>query len=300
VALARARVTALGYGRELILNLRRRPSVLAAVFLSAVLLAAVLAPASATALDRFEIQVYVAEINDPGQLGLEMHLNYTFEGIQTPEYAGQIPPHHVGRLTLEPALGVTDWLEFGTYLQFMVTPDGSFQYGGWKLRAKFVVPERLQEQWGIPLFLGVNFEIGRMPHSVEEAQWANEIRPIIGWKNDYWLLSVNPIFGYALSGPNQFRFEFEPCAKVSYNTQLGFAVGTEYYAGLGFVGDGFLPPSRQEHLLFGVIDLVEPARSRTGTPAHPSPWEVNLALGGALTSATGQHLIAKAIIGRSF
>ena len=275
-----------------------RPSPLAATLL--LLLALAAAPGPARALDRFEIQVYDAEINDPGHLGLEMHLNYTFKGIDTPEYPGEIPPHHVGRLTLEPAIGVTDWLEFGAYLQFMLTAQGELEWGGTKLRAKFVVPERLQEQWGLPIFLGLNAEIGRVPTYVEEYGWANEFRPIIGWKNDDWLIAANPIIGYALSGPDKFRVEFEPCAKISYNTQLGFAVGAEYYAGLGFIGDGFLPPSQQEHLLVGVIDSVDPARPRGGPPVQASPWEVNLAFGGALTEATGQHLIAKAIIGRSF
>ncbi len=261
------------------------------------------APLPVAALDRFEIQVYEAEINDPGQFGLETHLNYTFKGHEQPEYPGQVPLNHVGRLTLEPALGVTEWLEFGAYLQFMVTGEGEFKWGGTKFRAKFVLPERVQRAWGVPVFLGLNVEIGSVPTYVEEAGWANEFRPIIGWRNDYWLVAANPILGYALSGPDQFRIEFEPCAKISYNTQLGFAVGAEYYAGLGFIGDGFLPPSQQEHLLFGVIDLVPPAGSRTepgGSPVHESPWEVNLAFGGALTEATGQHLIAKAIIGRAF
>jgi hypothetical protein len=274
-----------------------------AAFLLAVVLAAGL-PAPAAALDRFEIQVYEAEINAPGRVGLELHLNYTFSGIATPEHPGQIPPDHVGRLTLEPALGVTDWLELGGYLQFMLTREGEARYGGVKFRTKFVVPERLQDKWGLPVFLGLNVEIGRVPLAVEAEGWANEFRPIIGWKNDHWLVAANPIFGYALSGPDQFRIDFEPCAKVSYNTQLGFAVGAEYYAGLGYIGDGFLPVRDQEHLIFGVVDLVDPARPHGGDPAespvHASPWEVNLALGGALTSATGQHFIAKAILGRAF
>ncbi len=267
------------------------------------LLAAAAAPLPAAALDRFEIQVYQPDVNDPGQLGLEMHLNYTFDGIKEPEYPGEVPPNHVGRLTLEPAVGITEWLELGAYLQFMLTAEDEFKYAGSKLRAKLVIPERLQEQWGIPVFLGLNLELSWVPTYVEQYGWATEFRPIIGWKNDDWLIAVNPILGFQLSGPDKFRVDLEPCAKIAYNTQLGFAVGAEYYAGLGFIGDGFLPPSQQEHLLFGVIDLVSPARSRTepgGSPAHESPWEVNLALGGALTEATGQHLIAKAIIGRAF
>jgi hypothetical protein len=268
------------------------------------LLAAALAlPRAAHGLDRFEIQVYQAEINDPGQLGLELHLNYTLRGADRPEYPGEVPPDRVARLTLEPAIGVTDWLELGAYVQFMLAPGWDLRYGGVKLRAKFVVPEATQARLGLPVFLGLNVEVGRVPVAVEEQGWANEFRPIIGWKDDDWLVAVNPIFGYALTGPDRFRVDFEPCAKVAFNTQLGFAVGLEYYGGLGFIGDGFLPLQQQEHLLLGVVDLVDPARPHEaveGSPAHASPWEVNLAFGGSLTDATGTRLVAKAIIGRSF
>jgi len=266
----------------------------------AILLAILLAAGPAAALDRFEIQVYEAEVNEPGQIGLEMHLNYTVKGTRQPGYPGEVPPHRVGRLTLEPAVGVASWLELGVYLQFMLAPGGDARYGGAKARAKMIVPERVRESAGIPLFLGLNVEIGRVPLAVEQEGWANEFRPIIGWKNDHWLLAFNPIFGYALSGPDRFRVDFEPCAKVAWNTQRGFSLGFEYYAGLGLVGEGFLPLREQEHLLFAVLDLAEPAGHAAGAEARPSPWELNLALGGALTDAAGPHLLVKAIVGRAF
>jgi hypothetical protein len=199
-------------------------------------------------------------------------------------------------------VGVADWLELGGYLQFLLGPGGDGRFGGTKLRAKMVLPDSVRERLHIPVFLGINTEIGKVPVAVEKDGWANEFRPIIGWKDDRWLLAFNPIFGYALSGPDKFRIEFEPCAKVGWNTQLGFSVGAEYYAGLGFIGDGFLPRHEQQHLLFAAVDLVEPGHhaSAEGTQAAASPWELNLAAGGALTDATGQHVIVKAIIGRSF
>lgn len=266
-------------------------------------LVAALAPlASARALDRFEIQVYQAEINDPGQLGLELHLNYTVRGARAPEYPGEVPPDRVARLTLEPAVGVTEWLELGVYLQFAVAPGGDARFGGTKLRAKLILPERVQRALGLPVFLGLNAELGRFPRAFEDAGWASEFRPIVGWKNDRWLVAVNPIFGYALSGPDPLKVDLEPCAKVAFDTQRGFAVGAEYYAGLGFIGDGLLPRRDQEHLVFGVVDLVPAAAApqAEGSPAHASPWELNVGVGGALTAATGQHFLVKAIVGRAF
>ena len=73
-------------------------------------------PLAAPALDRFEIQVYQADVNEPGQFGVEVHANYTVKGETVPVYPGEVPPDQVFRLTLEPALGVTRWLELGGYL----------------------------------------------------------------------------------------------------------------------------------------------------------------------------------------
>jgi hypothetical protein len=263
-------------------------------------LAAVLAglalAAPARAIDRFEIQVYEADINAPGQLGLEVHLNDTFRGTRTPEYPGQVPPNHVGRMTLEPAIGVTEWLELGAYLQFLAAPGGDRRFGGWKARAKLVVPERLRGR----LLLGLNLELSRVPHAVEPDRWANELRPILGWKDGRWLVSVNPIFGYALTGRDRFRPDLEPCGKVAWDTGLGFSIGTEYYTSLGFAND-VLPAKDQEHLLLAVVDYTPRAEEPpSGSPMHAGEWELNVGFGGALTDAPGPHLLVKAIVGRSF
>jgi len=242
-----------------------------------------------SALDRFEIQVYQPDLNEPGHLGVELHTNYTARGTREPGHPGEIPPWRTARLTLEPALGVTPWLELGAYLQLMDAPAHGLRYAGSKLRAKFLGPR----PFGEGSFLGVNLEIARVPVEVEQDQWANEIRPFVGWEGRWLLVDVNPIFGYALSGKDAFRVAFEPAAKVALNTQLGFAVGVEYYAELGFV-DAVQPLRDEAHYLFGVVDVVEPY----GRPS--SPWEVNLAVGGGLTHGADQQLIVKSIVGRSF
>ena len=245
---------------------------------SALAIAAI--PRPAAAIDRFEIQVYTSDIDEPGEVSLETHLNYTVQGTKEPEWDGQVPPWHAFRVTLEPAVGVTEWLEVGAYLQFMTAPGGVAEYGGSKLRTKLVVPERISGSW----MLGINLEIGRVPKSVEQEQWANEFRPILGWHGGRWLVSVNPIFGFALSGPERFRPELEPCAKATWDTSLGFM-------------NDLLPRSEQEHLLFAVLDL-EPPEAKPGV--HQPAWELNVGVGAALTDAPGPHVLVKAIVGRSF
>jgi hypothetical protein len=263
---------------------------------AAAALATAVAPWPAAAIDRFEIQVYQSDINEPGQFGIETHLNYTFQGTKEPEFEGQVPPWHAFRVTLEPAIGVTEWLELGAYLQFMTAPGGVAQFGGWKLRGKFVVPERIAGPW----MLGLNVELSRVPVAVEQEPWGTEFRPILGWHEGRWLVSVNPIFGFSLTGPDAFRADLEPCAKVAFDTRLGFSIGAEYYTSLGFADD-LLPRGEQEHLLFAVFDLVPRApKGPVGSPAHASEWELNLGIGGALTDAPGPHVLVKAIVGRSF
>lgn len=252
-------------------------------------LALLAAPALAAAIDRFEVQVYEAEVNDPGQPALELHLNFTAKGERQPAYPGEIPPHHAFRATLEPALGITPWLELGAYLQTLAAPGEGVRLAGGKARAKLVAPRREGDRF----FYGVNVEVGRVIKAVEEEGWANEIRPIVGWTDGTWLLDLNPIFGYALTGADRFRVDLEPAAKVSWNTQKGFALGVEWYGELGFV-DALLPPSRQAHYLFGVLDLVPPSGREGG------PWELNLAVGGGASKAADQQLLVKMIVGRSF
>jgi hypothetical protein len=248
-----------------------------------------LAPARASALDRFEIQVYGPDVEEPGHVGVELHSNYTVQGERTPAYPGEIPPDRTARFTLEPAVGVTPWLELGAYLQLLAAPAEGARFGGAKLRAKMVAPGWLPS----PFFLGLNVEVARVPLAVEQDQWTSELRPFVGWRNRWLLLSLNPILGAALAGKDRLRPSLEPAFKVSVDTQRGFALGAEYYAELGFV-DGPTPLRDQAHYLFGVFDLAAPAGG-----AEPA-WELNVAIGGGVTRAADQALIVKTIVGRSF
>ena len=250
------------------------------------LLSTVALAAPARATDAFEIQVYEGDHDAPGQPSLELHTNYTLAGRRTPSYPGEIPAHGALRLTLEPAIGVTEWLELGAYLQGMRAGEGDVHFAGWKLRAKLMAPERL----GLPLVLGINVEIGRVPYAIEPDGWANEFRPIVGARVGRVTATVNPIFGFALTGTQAFQPEIEPAAKVRVSTELGFALGGEYYAGLGPLGAGFLPVRAQEHLVFATFDLED----------EREEWELNVGVGRGLTSGTPQEWVTKAIVGRAF
>jgi len=240
-------------------------------------------------VDPFEIQVYGPDLNEPGQFSLELHLNYAWGGSTAPAYPGQAPLSQAGHYSLEAAVGVLEWLDLGAYLLTFSAPDFGYQYGGWKVRAKMVVPRRLTGAF----FFGLNVEVGRVPLSVDSAAWGTEFRPILGWSDDWLYVAVNPILGFALDGPDAFRVEFGPCAKLEVNTQLWFGVGLEYYSSMGFL-DALPPASQFQQILFAVLDLMPPKGG------EESPWELNFGVGRALTAATPQQWEVKAIVGRSF
>ena len=79
---------------------------------------------AAGAQDAFEIQVYDASTAPPLTAGVEVHLNGVLRGSEQPSAAGELPTHHVAHATLEPHLGLTEWLEAGaaTTVSFAVDP----------------------------------------------------------------------------------------------------------------------------------------------------------------------------------
>jgi len=239
-----------------------------------------LLPDSARASDAFEIQVYDAEINQPLQPSLELHYNHVFEGSSFPEYPNQIPPDHLNHLTLEPALGITRYLEVGGYLQFAIDSQAEGYWAGAKLRTKWVVPEGTWEHWR----LGVNLEVSHIPHEFEPNAWSAEVRPILGYEAGRWVYYINPILGWALSGANGVP-DFEPAAKIRWDTGLGFGVGIEYYGDIGQL-NAVPPVSQQEHYLFLVGDLLN------------GPLELNLGVGYGLTNASNRWVM-KLILGKA-
>jgi hypothetical protein len=243
----------------------------------------------ARAEDLFEIQVYEGDHHPPGEAGLELHLNWTPRGSTTAASPAEVPPDGAFRVTLEPSLGVTDWLELGAYLETFTAPGAGAAWGGYKLRAKLVVPG----QAGLPFRLGLNVELANLPPTVDPARWSLEVRPILAWEVGRWVLAVNPIIAVPLSGPDGGRADFEPAAKVRWDTRRGVAVGFEYYAGLGPLRD-LEPLSSQSHLLVAAVDLAPVPGAEDG------PWELNLGVGAGLTSATPQQWVLKAILGRTF
>lgn len=251
---------------------------------SVVLALLALWPSMAYAVDPFEIQIYEGDINEPRQVGLEVHANVVPAGRTMAAFPAEVVPDDLFRLTLEPSLGVLSWWELGAYLQFAFEPGAAEgHWGGFKLRSKFILPRAHTGD----LVLGLNIELGRGVAAFGSDDWDTEFRPIIAYTRGPWMLAANPMMGWALSGDDAgVEPDFEPGAKVRFDTGLGAGVGLEYYAGVGRLSElpGF---DGQEHLLFLVADLVN------------APFDLNLGVGRGLSGAANDWTV-KAIFGYAF
>jgi hypothetical protein len=213
------------------------------------LVVVLLCAGAARAQDAFEIQVYDASTAPALTPGLEIHLNGFLQGSKQASPAGELPTHHVIHATLEPHLGLTDWLEAGAYLQSALRPDGTYDYAGTKLRLK----ARLLEPVFGWLNLALNGELSFIPAAYEAARRGGELRPILETRRGPLGLWLNPIVSFELDGG--FHPELEPCAKAAWSVSETLSLGAEYYAGLGPI-DGLLPLREQVHRGFAVVDLA--------------------------------------------
>ncbi len=195
-----------------------------------------------------EIQVYTDDVSAPGERGIELHVNTTPSGRSRPGYAGEVTPYHGLRITPELSWGLVPDVDWGLYLPFVRSGDGTDYFAGPRLRLKWM-PLR-----GNPgYFAGVNVELSFVERRFEEARRTAEIRPIVGYRNDDWLLSFNPIVGTDLAGPQKGVLTFAPAFKIARSAGGGYALGAEYYAELGRLSH-FAPGSEQSHILYFVLD----------------------------------------------
>jgi hypothetical protein len=238
--------------------------------------AAMLIPVAAHAALSDEIQVYTSDINKPREFGLELHVNTTPSGRSTPDFPGEIPPAHSWRITPELSYGLSRTFEAGLYIP-MVLAKGDSVMGGMKLRLKWLPVQVDEHETGV--FAGANFEYAWVSSRLEEATQGIEVRPILGWRDDKWLLAVNPILEYDRSGPNKsWTPAFAPALKVAREVTEGFAAGIEYYGELGRVNN-LAPHSEQSHTLYLAIDVDR------------GPVPFNFGIGRGLNGATDRWTV---------
>ena len=229
-----------------------------------------------------EIQVYTEELNDPGQYGLELHVNYALKGAKTASYEGEMLSHHRLQVTPEFSYGLTKTLEAGLYLPAARSAEGNIYGNGVRLRLKYIAPR----EEGARFFWGLNGELGRSAHRVSDSAIGLELRPIIGYRDADWLISFNPILDLDLSSGFSREPKFEPALKVARKAAEGFHAGLEYYGEFGPLHHR-LPASERAHYIYAVADV------------ETKSFDINFGIGRGIENASDQW-VAKAIISFPF
>ena len=223
-------------------------------------LAAVAGPALAA--DE-EIQVYMDDMDKPGQFGLDVHNNYVFTGDGASDYAGEMSSLHRYRLTPEWSYGLTKDVELGLYLPLTtIDSAGHFEADGLKGRIKWIAPRPDDQTW----FWGLNLEIGRVSHALDINPWNGELKGIWGMRRGRWTVAFNGNLDWAIAGPQIAPATLDFDTKVAYSLTKTFAVGFESYNGAGTFRQVGRFGSNDE-ALYGAVDT------------SLGKWDLNLGLG---------------------
>jgi len=231
----------------------------------------------------YEIQVYGADTVPPGRTMVELHSNFTFEGLKTP-VMGVLPDEHQLHETVEITQGWNDWFETGLYIFTSAGPGQGYKWVGDHIRPRIRVPD----SWKWPVGVSLSTEIGYQRPIFSSDTWTWEIRPIIDKQWHAWYLSFNPALERSFHGPSVHEgIGFSPNFKVAYSVTRKLSAGLEYYGSLGSI-TGFDAFYLQQHQIVPTIDY----------DFGPN-WEFNLGICVGATQST-DHLLVKMIIGRRF
>jgi hypothetical protein len=235
------------------------------------------------AQDNYEIQIYGSETVPVGRTMVELHSNYAVNG-ERETVNGVLPSNHAFHETLEITQGFTPWFETGFYVFTSIQPQSGWEWVGDHIRPRIRIPE----EWHWPVGLSLSTEVGYQRRSFSEDTWTWEVRPIIDKQWGHLYVAFNPAFEKSLQGVNSnLGWDFAPGAKVSFEVTKVVALGVEYYASLGPVGN-FASWGDQQQQIFPVVDL-----------SLSPKWEFNFGVGFGLTRST-DALLVKLILGRQF
>jgi hypothetical protein len=186
-------------------------------------------------------------------------------------------------VTPEITRGLTKTVDVGLYLPFVRDADGRMLFGGPKARIKWL-PLQPGERGG--WFAGANGEYSWLNRNFEAETRRLELRPILGWKNDDWLLAANPVLDWALNGAERAgRPTFNPSFKVARTVAKDLALGLEYYTQLGPFGRP-LPAGARARTLFVALEW------------EGGPVPIHFGIGRGNSAA--DHWTVKAILEFSF
>lgn len=247
----------------------------------AVLAGLLLAPLAGRAA-AVENQVYLDDLNAPGQFGVDLHNSLVLMGSRTPTYPGGTPQHRLYRLTPEFYYGITPTLELGLYLLASRSGEGNTRLDGSSLRLKYVAPHDDKARG----FWGLNLEVGKTTLRASEVPWNAQLKGILGWRSGPWTLGANPNLDWGISkggGPMAASLDVKVARNVTDSTQLG----AELYSDLG-PAKATQAWKRNAKTLFVVLDQE-----------LDHEIDLDLGIGRGLTSVADRWTL-KFIVGKHF
>lgn len=222
-----------------------------------------------------EIQVYDGEINQPGEFGLELHLNATPNGHNLESFNRERVSDRGVRLTPEFSYGLSKTFELGFYLPMIYTPKYGYEVAGYKPRIKWM-PLQANDQ--NPWSLGLNVEYAQLKNGMDESNRSAEARFIAAWEGQNWSFAINPILDKKLSKNKDETPDLDIYGSALFH-QEGFfkTFGLEYYQALGPYRN-FSPSNEQSKQLFLVGNtLIEHGPLKD--------WDIHLGAGYGWDSA---------------
>jgi hypothetical protein len=251
--------------------------------LAATLLSWVALALPALSQGNYEIQVYPGQVTTPGSTMVELHSNFTFEGIKAPN-DGTISDQHALHETVEITQGIAPWFELGFYIFTSENPGYGYQWVGDHIRPRIALPETVK----FPVGVSLSAEFGYQRRIFSTDTWTLELRPIIDKTIGPVYLAFNPTFDRSFKGLSESEgWVFSPNFKFGYQFSKQVQAGVEYYGVVGPVGN-LSPIHDQEQQIVPAIDLDISPR-----------WEINFGVGVGITAST-DHLLVKTIVGYRF
>ncbi len=240
-------------------------------------------PASALAIDFYEIQIYTVDTTPKGHLTLELHSNTVTTA--TGELAHQtINPYQIHE-TLEATYGVLEHVEVGQYLCTAKLNNGNYEYAGSRTKVHFGISET--ERW--PVSLGGNIELDYMRFAAEDNPLTLELRPILESHLRQFDIVANLAFEKPFKGPGtHLGVQFDPSGEIVYDHLLKWlSPAVEYYGDMGAL-EHFPSIETQQHFIVPAVNLELDPR-----------LEINLGVGFGLTRASN-GVFLKSIFGWTF
>jgi hypothetical protein len=178
-----------------------------------------------------EIVVFTDEFERPGEIGYELHVNFSAKARRTPDYPGEQPPDRVLRFMPEMVWGLSEKWNLGLHLPMSRNGyTGITTVDGFKARLQNL---NAQQTDAGSVFYGVNYELSYFNRRLAESRLVAEVRGIAGWRRGDWLLAVNPILNYPLDKAPGTGASFDLFGKAMKTVAHHTAVGFEHYSEFG-------------------------------------------------------------------